>query len=203
MRSLVFILLSLPVFVSGQNFRQAVIKTQTGGYLVFSDDTHAFTIHLDTAIIEPFGEQSTMYLIIDNTYVLQLFAIPFKNPENQDLLDDEVQKGFLAHYMKYESEYFRNDLNLSLTNLKTKWGTINLRRFLNWEFETPEFETIEMQIHLTTICFDNFVNINVPVTPGMPRDEAFAFIQYVASRLELHDYPIDFDVFAKEVNGLD
>jgi hypothetical protein len=188
---------------SSQNFRQAVIKTQTGGYLVFSNDKHAFTIHLDTAMIEPYGDQSTMYLLIDSTFVLQLFTIPFNNPDNQDLRDDDVQKQFLAQYMKYETAYFREEVKLSVQNLRTKWGTINLRRFLHWEFDTPEFETVEAQLHLTTICFDNFVNINVPVTPGMPREEAFDFIQYVASRLELHNGPIDFEAFAKEVNGLD
>ena len=200
--ALVFFLL-IPIIAASQDFRRAVIKTSTGAYLVFSDDTRAFTIHLDSANVEPFGDQSTMYLVIDQKYYLQLFSISFKNPEYKDLTDDLVKKEFLARYLKYESEHFRTDLKLSMENLRTKWGIINMRRFLHWEFDSPEFETMVSQIHLTTICFDHFLNINVPVTPDITREEAFQFIQYVASRLELHDEPIDFDAFAKKVNGLE
>lgn len=187
----------------GQVFQRAVIKTATGAYLVFSDDKRAFTIHLDSVQVEPFGDQSTMYLVVDQKFYLQLFAISFKNPEYKDLTDDVVKKEFLARYLKYESEHFRSELKLSMENMRTKWGLINLRRFLHWEFETPEFETMVSQIHFTTICFDHFLNINVPVTPDISREEAFEFIQYVASRLELHNEPIDFDAFAKKVNGVE
>jgi hypothetical protein len=195
--------LILPLLCIGQSFQQAVIETPTGGYLVFTDDKQSFTIHLDTAIIDPYEDQSTMYLAIDKKFVLQLFTIPFQNPEQKDLSVDENKKLFLANYMKYETQFFKSEQKLSLQNLKTKWGIINLRRFLHWQFDTPEFETVETQIHLTTICFGYFLNINVPVSHGVSYEDAFAFIQYVASRLEVNDYPIDLDAFSKEVNGLE
>lgn len=198
---ILFILFSITC--SGQPFKQAVIKTQTGAYLVFTNDQESFTIHLDTAEIEPYEEESTMFLAVDKKFALQLFMIPYHNPDSLDLSEDKFQKEFLANYMKYETQYFRSEMKLSLPNLKTKWGLINLKRFLHWEFDTPEFETIQTQIHLTTICFGHFVNINVPVPTDTPYNEAFEFIQYVASRLEQHDYPIDLDEFAKEVNGLE
>jgi len=203
MRTLIFFFAALPLWALGQSFQKAVINTPTGAYLVFSDDKRAFTIHLDSVKVEPYGDQSTMYLLVDKKYYLQLFSISFKNPEQKDLKDDQVKKEFLARYLKYESEHFRKDLQISMANLRTKWGLINMRRFLHWEFDSPEFETMDSQIHLTTICFDHFLNINVPVTPDITREEAFQFIQYVASRLELHDEPIDFEAFAKKVNGVE
>jgi hypothetical protein len=196
------IMMGAPAIAGAQSLKQAVIETKTGGYLVFTNDKQSFLIHLDTAIIEPYEDQSTMYLAIDKKNVLQLFTIPFQNPDSKDLTIDENKKKFLADYMKYETAYFRSELKLSLENLKTKWGIINLRRFLHWQFDTPEFETVTTQIHLTTICFDYFLNINVPVSHGLSYDEAFAFIQYVASRVQVNDYPIDLEAFAKEVNGL-
>ena len=198
-----FLILTLPIFSFGQTFREAVIKTPTGAYLVFTNDEVSFTIHLDSVEIEPYEEESNMYLAVDKKFALQLFTIPYHNPDSLDMSNDKYQKEFLANYMKYESQYFRNELKLSMPNFKTKWGLINLKRFLHWEFDTPEFMTIQTQIHFTTICFGNFLNINVPVPTDSNYDEAFEFIQYVASRLEQHDYPIDLEKFAREVNGLE
>ncbi|KAJ1379797.1 hypothetical protein B484DRAFT_441016, partial [Ochromonadaceae sp. CCMP2298] len=157
---------------------------------------------LDTATVEPLGDGANFLVLVDTTWTLQLFSIGYQNPNNKNIDELEVQKSFLLQYMNYELNYFKNEVKMAVENQKAGWGPVGDKHFLLWHFDTPDYPTVQKQMYLSTIVFDNFLNINIPLTNGQDFDEGMNFLKKVAASLVLHEHPIDVEAFYKEVNGL-
>ena len=193
--------LSLQAFCQ-QDYERAIVETKTGAKIIFSSDSNSFIIDLDTAQVNPLESESTLFMQIDKKWLLQVFTIDFQNPNKKDVNDPEVQRSFLIQYMNYEIRYFKDDLNLSVPNHEIEWGKLNGKNFLLWYFDTPEYETATKQIYLSTLCFDHFINLNIPLEPGIELEEGIHFLKDVGQSLELFDYWVDIEGIYKEVNGI-
>lgn len=104
--------------------------------------------------------------------------------------------------MNYELDYFKNEVKMKIENQKAGWGPVGNKHFLLWHFDTPEFPTVQKQMYLSSICFDNFLNINIPLTNDQTFGEGMKFLERVAGSMVLHNHPTDIEEFYKEVNGL-
>lgn len=199
-----FLLILIPFYSFSQtdNYEKAVIETATGAYIIFSSDSNSISIHLDTASVKVIDNPQTVFLNVDNKWILQLFALGYENPQNKDINDVEVQKSFILQYFDYEKKYFTSELNMTLTNLQTYWGDFNGKHFLFWHFETPEIDGLQKQLFMTTLCYDHFLNINVPVMADDNLTEAEQFIKKVASLVRTHSHKIDIEKLYNEVNGM-
>ncbi|SNT40854.1 hypothetical protein SAMN05421640_0015 [Ekhidna lutea] len=160
---LIFFLTPLLTF-GQQEYEQALIESETGAYIIFTNDSNSFVLHLDTATVEPLGDGSNFLVLVDSTWTLQLFSIGYQNPNNKDTGELEVQKSFLLQYMNYELNYFKNEVKMKVENQSAGWGPVGNKYFLLWHFDTPEHPTVQKQMYLSTIVFDSFLNINVPLT---------------------------------------
>lgn len=203
MRYSLILFLICPLLAFGQlEYEQALIESETGAYFIFTNDSNSFVIHLDTASVETLGDGSKFLVLVDNKWTLQLFTIGYQNPNNKDITDLDVQKSFLLQYMNYELNYFKDEVKMNIENQKAGWGPVGNKHFLLWHFETPEYPTIQKQIYLSTICFDNFLNINIPLTNDQTFDDGVNFLERVAENMILHNHPTDIEEFYNEVNGL-
>lgn len=192
----------LPLVVLAQsNYEKAIIETKTGGYLIFTNDSNSLVIYLDTAKLEPIESDDNFFVQVDNQWILQLFVIDFQNPNNKNMDDLEVQKSSLLQYRNYEINYFKDELKLRIENEKAGWGQIGNKYFLLWHFETPDIPTIQKQIHLSTICFDKILNINIPLTKDQDFEEGMSFLDKVANGLKIHDHPTNIEDLYRKVNG--
>lgn len=185
-----------------QGYEKAVVESATGAYLIFTNDSNSLIFHLDTAKVEPVGNGDNFFVLVDNTWTLQLFTIDFQNPNNKDIDDLEVQKSFLIQYMNYELNYFNEELQMNIENQKAGFGPVGNKHFLLWHFDTPDLPAVQKQLYLSTIVFDNFLNINIPLTNNQTFEDGLNFLDRVARTLESHDHPINIEEFYKKVNGL-
>jgi hypothetical protein len=144
-----------------QEYESALIPTEKGAVLAFTSDNKSFSIELISENVEPL-EQRNLVKIDD--WILQAFIIGFDNPKNVDLSTEEEQKKSLSQYVMYEINYFKEELGFKCDSLELKWGQLNNNYFYFWHFNTPDsLETLHKQIFLTTICHDQFLNMNIPL----------------------------------------
>ncbi|SNT28358.1 hypothetical protein SAMN05421640_3169 [Ekhidna lutea] len=203
MRRILFLIITtLPMIaLSQQSFERAVIETATGAYIVFTNDSNSMVIYLDTADIELMDTENNFFIQVDKKWTLQFFTLSFQNPNNNDLSNLDNQKSSLFQYMNYELEYIKNEIKMNIENEKVFWGPLGNKHFLLWHFDTPDLPAVQKQLYMTAICFNSFLNINVPLMNDQEYVDGVELLNRVGRNLVLHDHPIDIEEMYKKVNG--
>lgn len=192
-----FLLLSCFITFAQETFNAALIPSKDGAVITYSSSEQAFTITLKSDSIQP--TEKPNFLTIDG-WILQSFILGFDNPMDKDMSIEENAKAALSQYTIYEFDYIKEQLKLDVEP-KLEWGSMNGLYFYFWYFDTPpELKTLQGQLYLTTICFNHFLNLNIPLEKGRDFDKAKEFLLNVGKNITLHDHPIDFETFYNELN---
>ncbi len=194
--TILFSLLCLLTFAQ-ETFESALIPSKDGAVITYTSDKHAFTVTLKSDSIQP-SEQPN-FLTIDG-WILQSFILGFDNPNGKDMSIEENAKGALSQYVMYELDYFKEQLKLEIEP-KLEWGNMKGLNFYFWYFDTPpELETLQGQLFLTTMCFNQFLNLNIPLEKGKSFEEAKSYLMNIGKNITLHDHPLDFQTMYNELN---
>lgn len=186
----VFIFISLTLYGQGR-FDSALIPTKDGALFAFSDSTKSFTLDIVSDNIQPLEQRN--FVMIDN-WIFQAFNIDFENPKNIDLTKEENIKKSISQYVKYETDYFKKELKFPCDSLTLNWEKINGHYFCFWYFNTPDtIESLKKQMYLTTICYNQILNMNIPLEKGVDFKDGKEFLFKMANTLKIYDKPIDFD----------
>ncbi|MEP3390669.1 MAG: hypothetical protein ABJO02_20920 [Reichenbachiella sp.] len=180
-----------------ETFESALIPSKNGAVITYTSDEHAFTVTLNSNSIEPSDQPN--FLTIDG-WILQSFILGYDNPKAKDMSVEENAKRALSQYVMYELDYFKEQLKLEIEP-KLEWGHMKGLYFYFWYFDTPpELETLQGQLFLTTMCFNQFLNLNIPLEKGKSFEEAKAYLMNIGKSITLHDHPIDFESLYTELN---
>lgn len=194
--SFLLCLLSLHTFAQ-ETFQSALIPSKDGAVITYTSDEHAFTVTLKSDSIEPTEQPN--FLTIDG-WVLQSFILGFDNPTGKDMLLEENAKAALSQYVMYELNYFKEELKLDVEP-KLEWGEMDGLFFYFWYFDTPpELESLQGQLYLTTVCFNQFLNLNIPLEKDVSFEEAKAYLMNIGKNITLYDHPIDFESLYNGLN---
>jgi hypothetical protein len=196
---LIVLTITLTAFIGSENgFDSALIPTKDGAVLAFTNDSKSFTINLVSEKIEPLEQRN--FVLVDN-WIFQAFVLDFENPKNVDLTQESEQKKALSQYVMYEIEYFKKELGYACDSLKFKWGSLNDKYFYFWHFNAPkELKTLKKQMYLTTICHNQFLNLNIPLDTASAFQDGKDFLFSVAKTLVVKNEPIDFQELYNELN---
>ena len=190
-------MLILCSYVYAEDYEVALIPIDSGAILAFSGDSTSFTIELPGDSILPLEGK---YFILVDDWVFQAFILPFDNPTNANLKLESEAKKALSQYVTYEIDYMKKELNQPLDSLSLNWGKIGNNYFYWWYFNVPASnESIKKQLYLSTICFNHFLNMNLPLQSHQNFDDAKKFIFNVARSLKQQNHPIDFDTFSENI----
>jgi hypothetical protein len=197
--SFLFFSVFITSILSGQDeYESALIPMKDGAVFAFTSDKKSFTLDILSNKIQPLEQKN--FVMIDD-WIFQAFVLGFDNPKNVDLTTEEEQKRSLSQYVKYEVDYYKNEVGYSCDSLKFEWGKINEKYFYFWYFNTPpELETLQKQMFLTTICHDQFLNMNIPLEKTKDFNKGKDFLVGIAKTLKLYDNPINFKKLNKELN---
>jgi len=96
--------------------------------------------------------------------------------------------------MNYELDYFKNELKIKTVNLNTEWKTIHSRLWLIWSFDVPvqkkdlnASKQVNHQIYASTICFNQVLDLNIPLLPGDNLEQSGDLIIKLMSTLNTID----------------
>jgi len=189
-----FLVLSLHSFaqysVSKEHFDLSFQGKANSHKWIFKGVGHSFFVVVEADSVKT--EQYPNYISVKNQ-IVQCSAVPL--PEtNLDLakLTLAQQKEGLSGYVDYEIDYFKNELHLQVQNLKKEWITINGKTWLLWCFDVPEQQATKkaaipakQQIYVSTICFNQVLDLNTPVLKGDSFTNAKALLKKLMATLKL------------------
>lgn len=151
-----------------EEFDVQFLKLKDGGQWLYKGKIHSFSIHVVSKNI--ITTESPNYITADNI-VMQSSIVPLPESNlNLSKLTVNQQKETLSGYVDYELDYFKNDVKINYKDLKKEWITINSKLWLVWSFEITDFNSPEpvkdktkFQIYASTICYNQILDLNIPV----------------------------------------
>ena len=110
-------------------------------------------------------------LISIDDQAIQIVPLKFSGPKNDTISDTlNSHKALLDKYSKYELDYYKNDLGISVINLNHQWVVTKSRGWYIWYFKVGNTKLVEnqtqIQLFASTVIGDNIFTINAPILIG-------------------------------------
>jgi hypothetical protein len=150
--------------IADEEFTLSFSANDQGGTVLFQGKSHSFSV--DIVAKEVKKTDNPGFYLVDN-HIVQTSIVPLPPVKfNLSQLTEAQQKQALSAYVDYEMAYFKNEAKLKVTNLKKEWVTINSRLFIVWHFIMPPNNDVKQQIYLSTICFNQILDLNTALLAG-------------------------------------
>ena len=175
-----------------EEFELSFSTTMNGGEFVYNGKAHSFKIKVVSDSIRT--TEHPNFITVGNR-IVQSNAVPLPS-SRLDLkkLTIEQQKEVLNGYVEYELDYFKNEIHLVCQNLQLEWVTVDARLWLIWSFDVPKQKATEgtskpatSQIYASTICFNQVLDLNIPVLKGDSKAKCKEHIHELMNGLKLFD----------------
>ena len=161
------------------------MEAKYGAMLVYNGQINSFTLKFQAKSFKPADKPD--FIIVDN-FIIQSSIVPFTQKLDFNNLDIETQRKLLSGWKGYEKNWIEGQLK---TNLKDKEEFIEIskRLFLYWVTDMPESRdpaSVDNQVYLVTICFDQMLILNGPVEKGKTENLVKNKLVTIANTLELY-----------------
>ena len=183
-------LLTLTSFLaSGQykaeEFEAALLQAKYGALLMYNGQTNSFSIRFESKSVEPTDKAN--FLKVDNI-LMQSSITPFTQALDFKNLGIDTQQKFLSGWKAYEKKWVEEQLKIKLIE-KEEFIDISDKTFLYWTYDMPKTknkDSVDKQVYLVTICFDQLLILNGPVEKGKKEETVKDKLLTVAKTLTLY-----------------
>jgi hypothetical protein len=185
--------------INNESFTYKFSPGGSGADIFYLGKGHSFSLHLSGKLIKeqsPAGKANNQWLFVVDKNIIQTSLVPLPQPipakmHLGKLTKDETQE-MLNGYVGYEMDYFDKELKLNPHNLYEKWDTVNSKLFLVWifEFKAPNTDTLKditRQAYFSTVCFNQVLDINMPLTRNDDLGKTLDLLEKLAFTLKTYD----------------
>jgi hypothetical protein len=179
----------IPFSASGQyeaeRFEATLLQAKYGALLVYNGQANSFTLKFESKSIEPTDRPN--FVIVDNI-LMQVSITPFTQKLDFNNLDNGTQKKYLTGWKAYEKQWVEEQLKTKLTE-EEDFIEISNKSFLYWTYDMPKNKTkgsVDKQVYLVTICFDQLLILNGPVENGKKEETTKDKLLTIAKTLTLY-----------------
>ncbi|HTR29094.1 MAG TPA: hypothetical protein VMH27_07480 [Puia sp.] len=135
-----------------------------------------------------------------NKQILQATLVPVDKSIDLRNLTPAREQEILTSYMNFELSYYKKKLHQNYSNLTTQWITLQNRIFLVWSFEVPrDQKLISHQIYVSTIFYDQIMDLNAPVFQPGDAGKAKALLLRLAGTIRTYDTQLDLKALQKKL----
>ena len=112
--------------------------------------------------------QHKNFVTVDSQ-VIQIIPLKYSNNKTDSFEQNiNYQKQLLDAYSKYEIDYFKNELGVTVINLNSQWVVTKSKGWFIWYFKVgniPEqvYKKTRIQLFASTFIGDNILIINAPI----------------------------------------
>jgi hypothetical protein len=146
-----------------EEFQASLLQAKYGALLVYNGQRNSFSLKFVSKSFEPTDKPN--FVRVDNL-LMQSSIIPFTQKLDFDNLDDKTQKQLLTGWKKYEKGWIEEQLKQTV-NDKEEILKMGNRSVLYWVYDMPkDNETLDKQVYLVCICFDQMLILSGPVEKG-------------------------------------
>jgi hypothetical protein len=164
--------------------------------IAYAGPNHSFTLEVtSTAKLSDVPGFITI-----NKQILQASLVPIDKSINLGNLTPAREQDILTGYMNFELSYYKKKLHQNYSNLTTQWITLQNRIFLVWNFDVPQDQKlISHQIYVSTIFYDQIMDLNAPVFQPGDAGKAKALLLRLAGTIRTYDTHLDLKALQKKL----
>jgi hypothetical protein len=164
--------------------------------VAYAGEGHSFT--LDVAPTAKLSDVPGFITL--NKQIFQSTVVPIDKSINLSNLTPAREQDILTGYMNFELSYYKKKLHQNYSNLTTQWITLQNRIFLVWYFDIPpDQKLISRQIYVSTIFFDQIMDLNAPVFRAEDSGKAKALLLHLAGTIKTYDTHLDLAALQKKI----
>jgi hypothetical protein len=166
--------------------------------IAYAGQDHSFTLEVKAHTVKLSDVPG--FVTIDQQ-IVQSTLVPvdpsFDLTHNSPAREQEI----LTRYMNFELAYYKKKLHQSYSNLQTDWVTLQNKIFLVWYFDMPKNnKLISRQIYVSTLFFDQVMDLNAPVFHAGDSEKAKAILLRLAGTMKTYDKHLDLVALGKKLN---
>lgn len=178
--------------VHKEKFDSYFLIRKDGGQFLYNGKSHSFTVDV---VADSVKTTDSPNFILVNEHIVQSNILPLPS-SSLDLtkLSSDQQKEILEGYVKYEMDYFKDELKLNCQNLNKEWITINSKLWLVWTFDLADQKVADnlsaqtkTQIYSSTICFNQILDLNTIILPTDNPAKSREIVDKLMASLKLSD----------------
>ena len=164
--------------------------------IAYAGQGHSFTLE-----IAPTAKPSDVPgFITINKQIFQSTLVPVDKSIDISSLTPAREQDILTGYMNFELSYYKKKLHQNYSNLSTQWVTLQNRIFLVWFFDIPQDQKlISRQIYVSTIFYDQILDLNAPVFQPGDAGKAKALLLHLAGTIKTYDTHLDLKALQKKL----
>jgi hypothetical protein len=192
-----------------------LLATTLGAFAQPADDVHASLLtgrkkaliayagqdHSFTLEVAPTAKPSDVPgFITVNKQIVQSLLVPIDKSIDLNNMTPAREQDILTSYMKFELSYYKKKLHQDYSNLQTQWLTLQNRIFLVWYFDIPNNQKlISRQIYVSTVFFNQIMDLNAPVFHPEDADKAKALLLRLAGTIKTYNTHLDLGALQKKI----
>jgi hypothetical protein len=166
--------------------------------IVYAGKDHSFTLDVPVRTSKPSDVPG--FVTIDKQ-IVQTSIVPVDRSINTSGLTPAREQEILTKYMNYELIYYKKKLRQDYSHLQTEWVTLQNRLYLVWYFDMPKnYKLVSRQIYLSTLFFDQVIDMNAPVFQGNDFGKAKGILLRMAGTMKTYDTHLDLAALEKKLN---
>jgi len=205
MKQSLFLILSLSCLsatcqknTSEEDVHASLVQGKQKSLIAYAGKEHSFTMEISAATVKPSDIPGFINI---NKQIVQSTLVPVAKDVDLHSLTTAREKEVLTKYMNYELGYYKKKLKQEYSHLETEWITIHDRLFLLWYFDMPKnYKLVNRQIYLSTIFFDQVMDLNAPVFKLDDFGKARGIVLKLANTLQVYNQHIDLGALSKQLN---
>jgi hypothetical protein len=167
--------------------------------IAYAGRDHSFT--LETAAHSAKPSDVPGFITIDKQ-IIQATVIPVDKSFDLRSMSAAREREVLLKFMEYELDYYRKKLKQHYSHLQTEWVTLQGRQFLVWYFDMPENQKlISRQVYVSTLFFDQVMDLNAPVFKSTDSDwgKARGLLVQLAGTMKTFDKRLDLQALRRKL----
>jgi hypothetical protein len=166
--------------------------------LAYAGKEHSFTLDLQA---HPVKLSDVPGFVTIDQQIIQSTLVPVDPSFDLTHNSPAREQDILTRYMNFELAYYKKKLHQSYSNLQTDWVTQQNRIFLVWYFDMPKNnKLISRQIYVSTLFFDQVMDLNAPVFHAGDSEKAKAILLRLAGTMKTYDKHLDLAAMGKRLN---
>ena len=176
----------------------SLLTGKTRSLIAYAGKDHSFTLEVQGRAAKPSDVPG--FITIDRQ-ILQSTLVPVDPSIDLTHKGPAHEQDILTRYMNSELVYYKKKLHQHYSSLQTEWVTLQNRLFLVWYFDMPKNEKlITRQIYVSTLFFDQIMDLNAPVFHIEDAEKAKAILLRLAGSMKTYDKHLDLAVLGKKLN---
>jgi hypothetical protein len=185
-------------YTPSEDVHASLLAGKKRSLIAYAGTGHSFTLDVPFRTSKPSDVPG--FVTIDKQ-IVQTTIVPVDRSINISGLTPAREQEILTKYMNYELGYYKKKLRQDYSHLQTEWVTLQNRLYLVWYFDMPKnYKLVSQQLYLTTLFFDQVIDLNAPVFQGNDFGKAKGILLRMAATMKTYDTHLDLAALEKKLN---